>query len=759
MAALGQQMRRVGRLDLRDLTERRLATTAMLLFVVAGPPAVWYLPGPGFNWQRCLGLATIAMAAAVAWLARRANPAAGTAILILALAAVGAGAAFAVPEATFALMVLAVAVASILPSPIVPLATGLGCAGLYALIHFMVLPQPYPEVTIPGLALAGGILSLSARSSMEIMGWFWRRHDQTLRLAEDLRDRQGQLNRTVKALDLAYRLLQHTNHQLAEVQEQALEAQRQKERFTANISHELRTPLNLILGFSEVMYMSPEVYGEVNWSKPLRRDVTRIYEASRHLSQLVDDVLDLSRVQVERLPLRKEANDVGQIVREAADTVAGLLRGQGVRLSVQIEPGMPPVAFDATRIRQVLVNLLTNAIRFTDEGEIAVRVRQAAPVGALVTPVGALGAPGMADEAAVEEAQGDQILVSVSDTGAGIPAAELQAVFNEFHQAEAAVRRQGRGVGLGLAISRKLVQMHGGRIWAESETGKGSTFYFTLPTDGTTAPNATLRMGQPLPLPKDRYGDYVLLLNSEADTASMLQRHLEGYRVVTADAWYDDLELAGVPPRAAVCNLSPRAVVSLQGALPSVSIPDDVPVLFCCIPSAAWRIEHLGVRASLQKPVRRQELLSLLDGLGGSDDVLVVDDDRGFVQLVVRWLEADGRRVRFAYDGEDGLEQMRRDPPRAVLLDLRMPGVSGVDVLSEMRADPALRDIPVAVLTGTDADDDPTMARARVIGLLQRDGWGLSDTLDSVAELLRFARPSRVTSSPATPESLADRPG
>lgn len=173
------------------------------------------------------------------------------------------------------------------------------------------------------------------------------------------------------------------------MREEALQGQRLKEHLTANISHELRTPLNLILGFSEMMYMSPEVYGDVSWSKPLRRDVTRIYEASRHLSQLVDDVLDLSRVQVERLPLHKEMCDVGQIVREAADTVAGLLRGQAVELAVQVEPSLPLLALDATRIRQVLMNLLANAIRFTDEGEIAVQARQ----------------------------QDDEVLVSVSDTG------------------------------------------------------------------------------------------------------------------------------------------------------------------------------------------------------------------------------------------------------------------------------------------------------------------------------------------------------
>ena len=149
----------------------------------------------------------------------------------------------------------------------------------------------------------------------------------------------------------------------------------------------------------------------------------------------------------------------------------------------------------------------------------------------------------------------------------------------------------------------------------------------------------------------------------------------------------------------------------------------------------------------------------MLEAMGEAGDVLVIDDDRGFAQLVVRWLEADGRRVRLAYGGEEGLAVMRRRPPGLVLLDLRMPDLSGAEVLRQMRADPELRDIPVAVLTAADVEDGLETAQARVVGLLQREGWGVSDTLGSVAALLRFARPSRVTPSPATPESLADRPG
>lgn len=731
-----QQAKRLGEIEVRDLTERRLIGTALLLIVATAPLAVWYLPGTVFRWQHSLGFAAVTAAASAALVLCRRSALSGAAVLTLALVGVGAAATLLMPEAGFVFLVLAVVVAGALPYPPAPLAVGLGSAALSALVHVRLVPQPYPGPAIFALCLVGAVLFVNGRSTADVLRWSWRRHSETVRLAEELRDRQGQLNRTIKALDLAYRLLQHTNHELAEAQEEALEAQRQRERFTANISHELRTPLNLILGFSEMMYVSPETYGSVNWTKPLRRDVTRIYEASRHLSQLVDDVLDLSRVQVDRLPLHREPSDLGQVVREAADGVAGLLHGQPVRLTVHVEPNLPRLMLDGTRIRQVLVNLLANAIRFTDEGEITVDVRR----------------------------EQDDVVVSVRDTGAGIPADQLDGVFDEFRQAEAAARHHG-GAGLGLAISKELVQMHGGRIRVESEPGKGTAFHFTLPVSEAPVVASGLRVGQRLSLPADTYGDYLLLLNDEADVATLLQRHLEPYRLISPAVWRDSRELAAVHPKAALYNLSPKALARLATELPDVAVPADVPIVFCSIPSLSWRAEHLGVKASLHKPVRRQQLLALLEGMGRGDgagedaaDVLVVDDDHGFAQLVGRWLEAEARRVRLAYSGEEGLAEMRRRPPAAVLLDLRMPGLPGTEVLRQMRADPTLKEIPVAVLTGADVEDDLAEAQPRAVGLLQREGWSLSDTLGSIAALLGFAKPSvSVTPSPATPESLAER--
>ncbi|MGC8787446.1 MAG: sensor histidine kinase, partial [Anaerolineae bacterium] len=194
-----------------------------------------------------------------------------------------------------------------------------------------------------------------------------------------------------------------------------------KEQFAANISHELRTPLSLILGFSEVMYFSPDIYGDMVWPPTLRHDVRQIYQNSRRLLDLVNDVLDLSRLDTDQMPICKELSDLGTVIREAIETVAPAIQNGKRGLHAEIPSGLPLLAFDRTRIRQVLINLLNNAARFTDQGSVTVAVNP-----------------------------GDQeIVVSVADTGSGIPEEELGKIFDEFYQVDMSIRRRREGAGLG----------------------------------------------------------------------------------------------------------------------------------------------------------------------------------------------------------------------------------------------------------------------------------------------------------------------
>ncbi|MBC7234506.1 MAG: hypothetical protein H5T69_01600, partial [Chloroflexi bacterium] len=237
---------------------------------------------------------------------------------------------------------------------------------------------------------------------------------------ERLRDHQGELNRTLKALDEAYVSLQRTNAELALARRQAEEARALKEHFVASVSHELRTPLNIIVGFAEMMYLSPEVYEGVVWTPALEGDIQEMYRASRHLRSLVDDILDLSRIDASRLPMYRELADIRVIVNDAAETMAPLFRQRGLFLKVKLPEDLPLLFIDRTRIRQVLLNLLNNALRFTDKGGVHIQVEQ-----------------------------GDRaVTVGVHDTGVGIPEDKLELIFEEFAQADPALHSRGRA-GLG----------------------------------------------------------------------------------------------------------------------------------------------------------------------------------------------------------------------------------------------------------------------------------------------------------------------
>ncbi|MHB0878136.1 MAG: sensor histidine kinase, partial [Anaerolineae bacterium] len=313
-------------------------------------------------------------------------------------------------------------------------------------------PEPVAAALI---AIVAACTWVATRPQYSLLQWSWRRSAEATQLAEMLRDRQAELNRSISALDLTNRLLQRTNHELALARYEADEARRVKEEFAAGISHELRTPLNIILGFAEIMHESPEVYGEAKWPATLRRDVTEVYRSARYLSDMIDDVLDLARVEAALMPVHREPTDLCVVLTEAMEISRGLVRDRSVTLETHIAPDLPVLLIDRARIRQVMLNLLANASRYTETGSIRVSAR---------LEVG-------------------QVVVAVADTGVGIPEEQLETIFSEYRQVDPARDAENQGKGLGLAIAKRFVQLHGGSIWVESTVGQGSTFYFALPVD------------------------------------------------------------------------------------------------------------------------------------------------------------------------------------------------------------------------------------------------------------------------------------
>ena len=391
-------------LDLAALRAESASTVAVSMIV--GGAVGWWLIVMFFDFQILpfLALFSVFLFGAGAYALRNRRPGIARALLLLGLTS---GLALALrfthnPAMPYFAVLVVVASAGMSP------ALGLVATALSSILLFLTL-TPGPSLYFPLILLwlVTGMEWASTRGLRTAVDWAWSSQLRATALLEKLRNRQGELNRTLAALVEATRRLERTSHELAIARQEAEEAREIKAQFAANVSHELRTPLNLIIGYSELMTRSPEVYGGMSWAPSLRADVREIYNASRHLLGMIDDILDLSRVDAQRLPLRLEGVDLCDLILEATHAVQPLLRGKDVQMNIAPLPDVPELLVDRARIRQVLLNLLNNAIRFTDHGQIE--------VSAVL--------------------QAEEVIVAVTDTGVGIPTEDLEHVFEEFRQA------------------------------------------------------------------------------------------------------------------------------------------------------------------------------------------------------------------------------------------------------------------------------------------------------------------------------------
>jgi CheY-like chemotaxis protein len=400
------------------------------------------------------------------------------------------------------------------------------------------------------------------------------------------------------------------------------------------------------------------------------------------------------------------------LLRETVGIVNDLFQGHQVRLEVKIPSDLPTLNIDRTRIRQVLLNLLNNARRFTEEGVVRLEVK-------------------LAD---------GEVVIRVSDTGPGIPADKLPSIFKEFYQVDRSLRRSHGGTGLGLAICKRFVEAHRGNIWVESQEGAGSTFYFTLPISGQHIPVSPLQTTEPTEPSWPEMHPSILVVDSDPAVAALVGRHVGKYQVFHVEgAGRLTEEIMLHHPQVVVVNVPPRR---RDGHESIISGP--VPFIECSLPSLAWVADHLAVVACLTKPITADQLLREVEGLEeGIHDVLVVDDELGFCQLVERMLETSGRTfdVRYAHNGRDGLRAMRTQRPDLVLLDLILPGSDGFRVLEEMRREPGLAEIPVMLLTATSFLDDALAKRSSQIVISRPDGLYLNEVLDCLRAVIGVLEP------------------
>lgn len=451
------------------------------------------------------------------------------------------------------------------------------------------------------------------------------------------------------------------------------EADKLKSQFLANMSHELRTPLNSIIGFSRVILKG--IDGPITDLQ--QQDLLAIHNSGQHLLGLINDILDLSRIEAGKMELTFDEVNLSELITSVMSTAAGLVKDKSITLHRDIPADLPTVRADAMRIRQVLLNLLSNAAKFTDQGDITVRAHLA------------------------ENAKGHpEIIVSVTDTGPGISLEDQKKLFQPFSQVDASPTRKSGGSGLGLSISNHLIQMHGGRIGVDSEPGKGSTFYFTLPTF-RGKPEAVVTKGTRI----------ILAIDDDPQVISLYERYLQpqGYQVVPLSD----------PSRAVerVRQLKPFAVtldIMMPGYdgwrvlndLKSNAETRAVPVIVCSIIEEQEKGFSLGAADYLVKPILEDDLLNALDRLnndGKLREILIVDDDQNDLRLIGQMLSNHGRyHPTLAEGGHRGWQIIQTRPPDAVILDLFMPEMDGFTLLEKMHTDNNLRHIPVIVVSGGD---------------------------------------------------------
>ena len=501
-------------------------------------------------------------------------------------------------------------------------------------------------------------------------------NEAALRNAHDGLEQRVQ-ERTAE-LESAKRELEVFSASILEAKEELERASKFKDQFLSTMSHELRTPLNAVLGFSDLL--TEERYGPLNDRQ--RRYISHIHTGGKHLLRLINDILDLSKIEAGRLQLAIESVPVRTSFAEVADAMRPLAEKKSHSLVVNTSKELS-VRADAVRLRQVLMNLIGNAIKFTPEGgKIELAARQL----------------------------GEVVRVEVRDSGPGIPPAEQQRIFEAFYRSNQ-TEKTVEGTGLGLAITKRLVELHGGHLDLESQEGLGSCFYFTLPSVlGFEAKKAdtsesALKSGETA---------RIVVVEDDPTAAQLLQSHLgsAGYDVVLCDRPDRALEMAAaLQPSAVTMDIMMEPVNGWQllSSLKSDPRTARIPVIMVTVVDQPATGSLLGADEYIVKPVEKATLLgavrrclNLRGRIAAARPILVVEDDASTREFIAELLSKHGYAVSVAPDGAQARSQVAASLPELVILDLILPGVSGFQLLAEWRVDPRTADLPVFVLTSKD---------------------------------------------------------
>jgi signal transduction histidine kinase/CheY-like chemotaxis protein len=583
--------------------------------------------------------------------------------------------------------------------------------------------QPVDKVVVIAGIIAIWLIGARARYAMTSrVTWAWHHYTLAQQKLEEARDRNQELDAVLDQQVHTNRQLDLLNERLAALRARAEESQRTKTAFVAKVSHEFRTPLNMIIGLVDLLIETPHIYGE-RLPAPLLEDLKIVHRNCEHLSSMINDVLDLSQTEAGRLTLRREVGDLCTDIHHALEIVRPLAEKKGLKLNLEL-PNVPvPCLRDQTRLRQVLLNLLSNAARYTARGMITVRL--------------------------IREPR--HVRIEVADTGPGIDAENLDRVFEPFFQSGNLEGLSQTGTGLGLSISKQFVEMHGGQLGVESQKGAGSTFWLSLPTLPPNEPMfgadrwihsewAWYERQNRVDLPPISHDRRVILLDVNDGIHPLLHEQPERMELISKST---------VPEVAQAATTTPAHGIVVNGPTTETILPlmaeicrrvPDTPVIGWAIPTPTNRAHAAGALEYLVKPVTRADLIAVLALVPTPiKRILVVDDDVEVQRLLTRMLYAHDATIQVdtATDMEGALAILHASPPDLMLLDLALHQGTGWELLAHKQQQPDLAAIPAVILSAQDPIEQPLDSPFLVVGMgsglpltaLQQGSWALMDML------------------------------
>ena len=544
-----------------------------------------------------------------------------------------------------------------------------------------------------------------------------------LKTGDEIEILAEEFNKMTSSLQEAYAGLENKvaerTRELVALNQKLDEANRLKSQFLANVSHELRTPLNAIMGYSEMLMEDAAEAG----AEQTVADLEKINTSGKHLLDLINTLLDISKIEAGKMDIHLETFSVADMVKEVTAVIRPLAQKNSNRLEVQCDNETGSMNADLTKVRQILFNLLSNACRFTEHGTVAMQV--------------------------VRESSGetDWLLFRVRDTGIGLTDEQIGRLFQEFAQAEASTARNYGGTGLGLALSRRLCRMMGGDIEVESKVGEGSVFTVRLPRRVDVSQMDSEPVVESPVRPVSSGASTVLVIDDDPTVRDLMQRILSkgGFQVAVACDGDEGLRFARElrPDAITLDVMMPHkdgwAVLSALKADPDVA---HIPVIMVSMVDNKNMGYSLGAADYLTKPIERDRLMTILNKYrketGNADaalSILVVDDDPAVRQLMRRILEKEGHTVIEAENGRRGLERLAKGIPSLILLDLMMPEMDGFEFVAELRKHAAWRNVPVIVVSAKHLSAEEWLQLSGAVQkILQKGAYSMDTLLDVIRD-------------------------